>query len=291
MAVYTLFGQAGAPGSAAADTSNYTMGVQFKVSQAGCTLTGVWFNSATGAASVPSQIALFTAAGTLVHSETASWSGAAASGWVRAAFASPPSLTSGTNYVAAVFDIGGGNWYSATGAYWSTGAGSGGITNGPLSAPNNAGAVNGQSVFNQGGALFFPSSSFNATNYWVDPEVTTAGVNHNATASLTVTPSFSAARTRGRYRTGALTVTPSLSASGKVAAPPPKAGSWWGLDTVFKQSRQEFEAYASRPPMACPHDGEPLRNAPATASGSGVQLYCKYCGWQYPRDYHPPTRP
>ena len=39
------------------------------------------------------------------------------------------------------------------------------------------------------------------------------GAAHTATAALTVTPSFSAARTRGKYRTGALTVTPSFSAA------------------------------------------------------------------------------
>jgi hypothetical protein len=38
------------------------------------------------------------------------------------------------------------------------------------------------------------------------------GTAHTATASLTVTPSFSAGRQRGKYRTGALTVTPSFSA-------------------------------------------------------------------------------
>ena len=40
------------------------------------------------------------------------------------------------------------------------------------------------------------------------------GTAHTATASLTVTPSFSAGRVRGKYRTGALTVTPSFAAAG-----------------------------------------------------------------------------
>lgn len=68
--------------------------------------------------------------------------------------------------------------------------------------------------------------------------------------------------------------------------------SWWGLDAVFKQSRAEFEAYVSRPPVACPVCGEPLTNGPATPSGSGVELYCKFGhGWQYPRDWIAPQRP
>lgn len=71
----------------------------------------------------------------------------------------------------------------------------------------------------------------------------------------------------------------------------PETGSWWGLDTVFKQSRQEFEAYASRPPVACPLCGEPLTYAPATKAGSGVERYCRYDSWQYPRDWIAPSRP
>lgn len=170
MTAYTLFGQAGG-GTDPADGGAYTMGVQFSVSVSGGTLTAVWFYSLAGLTNTPGTIALYTAAGTLVTSETSTFGGATlGSGWIRGAFASPPSLTAGTPYVAAV--LGSGGFYSATGAYWSSGAGSGGITNGPLSAPNNAGAVNGQDVFNGGASLTFPASTFNATNYWVDPEVT-----------------------------------------------------------------------------------------------------------------------
>jgi hypothetical protein len=70
----------------------------------------------------------------------------------------------------------------------------------------------------------------------------------------------------------------------------PQTGSWWGLVEVKRQADMEWEAYASRPPTACPIDGEPLINGPSTDSGSGVQLYCKFDGWQYPRDWHPPER-
>jgi hypothetical protein len=68
-------------------------------------------------------------------------------------------------------------------------------------------------------------------------------------------------------------------------------GSWWGLISVLRESRAEFEAYASRPPTACPNCGEPLTNAPTTASGSGVTLFCKFGDFEYPRDYVTPSRP
>jgi Domain of unknown function (DUF4082) len=173
MAVLTLFGQSGGT-SLAVDGAIYTMGVQFSVSVSGATLTGMWFNSPTGAASLPSTIALFAVSGaTLVHSETPTWSGAAGSGWVRSSFSSPPSLTISTSYKACILDAAANNFYGATSHYWDSGAGSGGITNGALSAPNNAGGDGGQDTFFNGGSLTYPNSSFNAANYWVDPEVTT----------------------------------------------------------------------------------------------------------------------
>jgi hypothetical protein len=81
-------------------------------------------------------------------------------------------------------------------------------------------------------------------------------------------------------------ISAAAGASGAAAA-----GSWWGLDSALKHNREEFEAYVSMPPMACPNDGEPLRNAPAAMSASGVELYCPYDGWRYPQDYTPPIRP
>jgi Domain of unknown function (DUF4082)/Glycosyl hydrolases family 16 len=167
---YTLFGQSGASG-ASANMNPFTLGVQFAV-LAAVPLNAIWFFSGSGATELPQTIALFTVSGgTLVHSETPSWSGAAGSGWVRAAFASPPSLAYGTSYVAAVYADGVSGWYGGVSAYWSTGPGSAGITNGPLTAPDNAAAANGQDVYNSGSGLTFPASTFGATNYWVDPEV------------------------------------------------------------------------------------------------------------------------
>jgi Domain of unknown function (DUF4082) len=172
--VWTLFGQAGGAGAAAADTAAYTMGVQFSVSKAG-TLQAVWFNSPPGAVSLPSSIALYQVtgpgAGTLVASQVAAWSGAAGSGWVRAAFTVPPALTAGQAYKACVGNFDGNFFYGATASYWSSGPGAGGVTSGPVSAPANGGADGGQDTFTQAAVLSYPASSFNASNYWVDPEV------------------------------------------------------------------------------------------------------------------------
>jgi hypothetical protein len=42
--------------------------------------------------------------------------------------------------------------------------------------------------------------------------------------------------------------------------------------------------------MACPNDGEPLLPAPPADRAAGIELYCKFDGWAYPRDWHPPHR-
>lgn len=173
MPVYTLFGRQSVTGSAG-DPEAYTLGTQFSASVSGA-LTAIGFYSPALAVVLPQTIALYAVTGTsLVHSESASWSGAPASGWVRAAFATPPLLSAATSYKAVVLQDTAALWYDGTAShYWDTGAGSGGITNGPLSAPNNAGASPGQASFNQGAALTYPGSSFHASNYWVDVEFTT----------------------------------------------------------------------------------------------------------------------
>jgi hypothetical protein len=222
LTTFTLFGQAAPSGSAPVDAGNYTMGVQWSSSVPG-TVTAVWWYSPAGAPELPTQVALYQVSGggtgTLVHSEAASWSGAAGSGWVRSPFASPPAISASTAYKAAILRPGTANvaWYQHTADYWDTGAGSGGVVSGPLTAPNNAGGDAGQDTFTAGATLAYPATSFQASNYWVDVELTT-GTARTRTASLTVTPSFTASRAAGRFRTASLTVAPSFSAARTRAA-------------------------------------------------------------------------
>lgn len=172
MPVYTLFGQQPPGAGLQSDATAYTLGVQFSVNAAGATLTGMWFYSPAPAGVLPQSFGLYDVAATsLVHAEVPAWSGAAGSGWVHAVFASPPALTAGKAYKAVVLQNTAANWYAATSAYWTTGAGSGGISGGPVTAPNNASASPGQDSFNAGAVITYPASS-NGANYWIDPEVT-----------------------------------------------------------------------------------------------------------------------
>lgn len=177
----TVFGQAGG-GTIASDTASYAMGMQFTLSL-GAPLTGIWFYSAAGAVQLPAGCAIYqmTGAGTGAQvtgtgNSSPSWSGAAGSGWVKCAYGGSVTLTSGTTYKVVVTNGGGGNfWYSATANYWTTGgAGSGGITSGIITAPDTSGGDGGQDTFVTSTVLAYPTTSFNATNYWVDVEVSPA---------------------------------------------------------------------------------------------------------------------
>ncbi len=170
---YSLFGQPASPGSLQADTGGYELGVEFFVTKPG-TITGIWFYSAPGGV-LPAQIQVFDVPGGATGASNAgpSWSGAAGSGWVKASFASAPVVLPGYRYKAAVFYGGGANWYSATSHYWDTGAGGSGLTSGPLAAPSNAGATGGgQDTFISAVSPSYPTTAINATNYWIDLELT-----------------------------------------------------------------------------------------------------------------------
>ncbi len=60
---------------------------------------------------------------------------------------------------------------------------------------------------------------------------------------------------------------------------------WWQLDSILKEDQQLREFYATQPPVACPNDGEPLTVAPDSG-----ELFCRFDGWRYPRDYDPNTQ-
>ena len=135
----------------AADTSAVTLGVQFQAASSGY-ITGVRFykeadNTGTHTGS------LWSSAGTLLA--TGTFSNETASGWQELDFSSPVAVTAGTTYVASYF--------TSTGHYAATTGGlASAVTNGPLTA------LAGGGVYAYGSANTFPSSTYQASNYWVD---------------------------------------------------------------------------------------------------------------------------
>jgi Domain of unknown function (DUF4082) len=100
-------------------------------------------------------------------------------GWETALFNTPVNVTAGTTYVASYFAPNG--HYASTGNFFTTA-----VDNPPLSAPAT---TNG--VYKYGSASAFPTDTYQATNYWVDPLFTSSGGGINPTPTPTASPTAS----------------------------------------------------------------------------------------------------
>jgi hypothetical protein len=89
------------------------------------------------------------------------FTGETTTGWQQATFGTPVTITAGTIYVASYYAPRG--RYAADGGYFTGTA----VVNGPLTALAD-GTSGGNGVYRYGSGGGFPSSTFGATNYWVD---------------------------------------------------------------------------------------------------------------------------
>jgi hypothetical protein len=138
------------------DPHGITVGVKFASEVAG-SVTGVRFYKST--ANTGKHVGtLWTTGGTLLAEAT--FTGETASGWQQASFAKPVAIAANTTYIAAYFAPKGD--YSDTSAGFATSP----FGNPPLSALANTLSVNG--VYSYGSSSSFPTSTYKATNYWVD---------------------------------------------------------------------------------------------------------------------------
>lgn len=157
------------------DSVTTDLGVEFFVTQSGCSLTGYRWWLPAGGNTFAVTVRLYSTTngttGTLIPAGTVT-SGTLTAGSWNTLPVTPVALTASTHYRAVVTYAGTNDHYGATSLYWSSGAGSAGITNGPLTAPNSAGALNnGQGSFNEPSTAGFSASTFNQTNYWLDVTV------------------------------------------------------------------------------------------------------------------------
>ena len=120
------------------------------------TITGIRFYKAT--TNTGTHVgSLWTSTGTLLASAT--FTSETASGWQQVNFATPVTINANTTYVAG--------YLAPKGHYSATPNGlSPAVTNAPLSALSNATSPNG--VYAYSATSTFPTSSFKATNYYVD---------------------------------------------------------------------------------------------------------------------------
>ncbi len=133
------------------DTQGVELGTQFTSDTSG-TITGIKFyksaaNTGTHTASLWTASGQLLATGTFVN-ETAS-------GWQQVIFSTPVAITAGVTYIASYHTNSG--HYSVSRSYFSTA-----YTSGGLHVPVNGGVY----LYGKGG---FPTSSYQGSNYWVDP--------------------------------------------------------------------------------------------------------------------------
>ncbi len=138
------------------DGSSVNLGVKFTSEVAG-TVTGIRFYKA--ATNVGTHVgSLWSSTGTLLTSGT--FTGETSSGWQQLNFATPMAISANTTYVASYLAPKG--HYSDT----SSGFSSASVTNPPLSALANTTSADG--VYTYSASNTFPTSTYKATNYWVD---------------------------------------------------------------------------------------------------------------------------
>ncbi len=139
------------------DASSTNLGVKFTSEVAG-SVTGIRFYKA--AANTGTHVgSLWSASGTLLASAT--FTNETASGWQLVSFSTPVAISANTTYVAAYLAPKG--HYSVTSSAFT----SVGVSNPPLQALANPLSADGVYTYNAKSA--FPSTTYKATNYWVDP--------------------------------------------------------------------------------------------------------------------------
>ncbi|MET1008381.1 MAG: DUF4082 domain-containing protein [Propionibacteriaceae bacterium] len=146
----TIFGTTVPSVAADPDTGAVELGVAF-IPRVNGTVSGVRFYKGTANTGTHTG-SLWNASGSRLATTT--FSGETASGWQVAQFASPVTLTAGQRYVASYYAPRG--RYAAAGGFFRTA-----YTSGDLSVPVNGGVY-------RYGTSGFPTSSYNATNYYVD---------------------------------------------------------------------------------------------------------------------------
>ncbi|MBC7977665.1 MAG: DUF4082 domain-containing protein, partial [Myxococcales bacterium] len=178
------------------DPNAVELGVKFTTSIDGF-ITGVRFYKATG--NTGTHVGnLWSASGALLARAT--FSAETASGWQQVNFASPVPVNANTVYVASYYAPNGN--YAADLNFFATS----GVSNGPVNLLSN-GAAGGNGVYNYSSTTTFPSSTFNATNYWVDLVFSATGTTPPDTTPPTVSSVSPAAGATGVATTTAVSAT------------------------------------------------------------------------------------
>lgn len=175
MTDWSIWPATNGPNTDAGDASDISRGVIFRLSSPGWLKAIRFYRGTTAVGNSAGALApvgrLYTLVDGLPVSATdVTFTLTAAPGWQVATLPVAKPLAANVSYKAVVLT---GN-YTATGGYFASGAGVGGIVNGILTAPDAGGNPSGigpiqQMSFKQPTTgIEFPSTYFNGGNYWVD---------------------------------------------------------------------------------------------------------------------------
>jgi cell division septation protein DedD len=248
---YSLFSGSSTPAVANdPDTAAVEVGVRFRADVSG-SINALRFYK--GSRNTGTHVGnLWTSSGTRLG--TVRFSNESASGWQQATFSSPVPIAAGKTYVASYFAPR--SQYSSNEGFFAGRS----VDNGPLHAPADAsGSRNG--VYRYGSSSGFPTSSWNASNYWVDvvfapsggtvpttappTTVTTAAPTTTTTAAPTTTTTAAPTTTTTAAPTTTTTKPPVTTTTTKppvtttTTKPPTSIGTWpsgWN-DPIFANVR------------------------------------------------------
>jgi len=133
------------------DPSSVELGLRFTSDVAGQITAIKFYKGATNTGTHTAS--LWSSTGTLLASAT--FSNETASGWQTATLSTPVTIAANTTYVASYHTSGN---YSATSNFFAT----------KLDSGNLHAAAGGSGVYAYGSTTAFPTSSWNASNYYVD---------------------------------------------------------------------------------------------------------------------------
>ena len=85
-----------------------------------------------------------------------------ATGWQQANFSTPIQVTANTTYIASYYAPNG-DYAVDSGMFAYSG-----VDNSPLHVPASPAVTGGNGVYGYGSSPAFPTSTYNAANYWVD---------------------------------------------------------------------------------------------------------------------------
>jgi len=215
---YRIWPATNGPSSDAADHAAYSMGVQFSATQDVWVKAIHYWRGTTGITAVVDAAVYKVSDQSIVTGTQVTFTDpGSGTGWLTATLPTPIKLDASTAYKAVVLHP---DNYSATGGYFTTGDGVGGITNGPLVVPDASGVAQG--TYHAGSSLAFPLDQFNGGNYWTDLTVTDVDPASSsravtAIASLAATSAGAAAKVARGSATGQLAAAPRVTA--RKAAP------------------------------------------------------------------------